>query len=195
MLRLPANYRKWITELKDSIQQSQASTQIRVNADMLILYWYIGKQLEEKIELEGWGAKIIDKISTDLQKSFPDIKGFSSRNLLYMKQFSAMWPDLLLLKKEITQQAAAQIGENIYAIQNPELISIPWGHHIICLIKALPMKHIFGMFEKRLRTIGQDRFCNSRLIQIYLQDSTKKIKQQIFISHYQKHNVILPTRL
>jgi hypothetical protein len=50
MTKLPSNYRKWISELKESIQQSQARTLLRVNADMLILYWYIGKQLEEKIE-------------------------------------------------------------------------------------------------------------------------------------------------
>ena len=148
MTRLPANYRKWLSELKESIHQSQSNTLLRVNADMLILYWYIGKQLEEKIEKEGWGAKIIDRISDDLQKSFPQIKGFSSRNLLYMKQLSSMWPDMLVLKDVITQQAAAQIGKNIYTIQNPELVSIPWGHHMYLLDKGLTSEEALWYIQK-----------------------------------------------
>ena len=180
MTKLPANYRKWIAELKESIHQSQTSTLLRINADMLVLYWYIGKQLEEKIEKEGWGAKIIDRISDDLQKSFPQIKGFSSRNLLYMKQLSAMWPDMLVLKDVITQQAAAQlkkkdrslitqqaaaqlkqkdkslitqqaaaqIGKNFYTIKNPELISIPWGHHMYLLDKSLTNEETLWYIQK-----------------------------------------------
>jgi predicted nuclease of restriction endonuclease-like (RecB) superfamily len=165
MTKLPSNYRKWISELKESIQQSQARTLLRVNADMLILYWYIGKQLEEKIEKEGWGAKIIDKISADLQKSFPQIRGFSVRNLLYMKQLSAMWPDDMLVfkreitqqaaaqlqkkdKSQITQQAAAQIGNNVYTILNPELISIPWGHHMYLLDKGLKKDEVLWYIQK-----------------------------------------------
>jgi predicted nuclease of restriction endonuclease-like (RecB) superfamily len=198
MTRLPSNYRKWIAELKDSIQQSQARTQLRVNADMLILYWYIGKQLEEKIEKEGWGTKIIDRISSDLQKSFPDIRGFSIRNLFYMKQFCAMWPDLLVLEEEITQQAAAQLnkkgnklitqqaaaqlnkknktaimqqaaaqlnkkgnklitqqaaaqlGNKIYTIQNPELISIPWGHTMHLLDKGLSNEEFIWYVQRSI---------------------------------------------
>lgn len=180
MTKLPANYRKWISELKDSIHQSQTRSLLRVNADMLILYWYIGKQLEEKIEKEGWGAKIIDTISADLQKTFPKIRGFSERNLLYMKQLSAMWPDMLefqkvitqqaavqlkqkgkslitqqaaaQLKQEgkslITQQAAAQIGNNVYTILNPELISIPWGHHMYLLDKDLSNEEALWYIRK-----------------------------------------------
>lgn len=164
MNKLPANYQKWIAELKESIHQSQTNTLLRINADMLILYWYIGKQLEEKIEKEGWGAKIIDRISVDLQKSFPQIKGFSSRNLLYMKQLSAMWPDMLVLKDVITpqasaqlkkkdkslitQQAAAQIGKNFYTIKNPELISIPWGHHMYLLDKSLTNEETLWYIQK-----------------------------------------------
>ncbi len=180
MIKLPANYRKWITELKESIQQSQQKTLLRVNSDMLVLYWYIGKQLEEKIEKEGWGAKIIEKISSDLIKSFPNIKGFSFRNLSYMKQFSAMWPDMLILdtsimqqpaaqlkqkdktlimqqpaaqlkqkdKSLIMQQPAAQIGNNVYSIVNPELVGIPWGHHIFMLDKSLSQEEVIWYSKK-----------------------------------------------
>jgi predicted nuclease of restriction endonuclease-like (RecB) superfamily len=115
-------YRSWLAELKNSIQQSKLHTALQVNSNMLILYWYIGRQIDEKIRKESWGQKVIEQLSADLQKSFPDLKGFSSRNLLYMQQFSAAYPGLLILqqpaaklksngKKSITQQPAAQLGK------------------------------------------------------------------------------------
>jgi predicted nuclease of restriction endonuclease-like (RecB) superfamily len=100
-------YNQWLVELKNNIHQSRLQTALKVNNDMLILYWYIGRQLIQKIDEEGWGAKIIEKLAVDLQKEFPDMKGFSVRNLLYMKQFAASYADLL-----ITQQAAVLIGKS-----------------------------------------------------------------------------------
>ncbi len=141
-------YRKWFKSLKESIHLSQEHTALRVNADMLILYWYIGKQLDEKIEKELWGARVVDQLSEDLQNSFPDLKGFSRRNLMYMKQFATLWPDMLIVqqaaaqlrksaKNAIVQQGAAQIGKITYTVQNPDLIRIPWGHHILLIDKVL----------------------------------------------------------
>jgi predicted nuclease of restriction endonuclease-like (RecB) superfamily len=166
MERPPATYRKWMAELKQSIQLSRASTQLRVNSDMLLLYWYIGRQLQEKIDVEGWGSKIVDLISADLQKSFPDIKGFSAINLLYMKQYSAAWPDLLIPENEITQQSAAQIGKGKsttitqqsaaqignrkFLILHPELISIPWGHHIYLLDKSIEQNAYLWYVQKTI---------------------------------------------
>ena len=100
-------YNQWLVELKTNIHQSRLQTALKVNTDMLILYWYVGKQIIQKIEAEGWGAKIIEQLSVDLQKAFPDMQGFSVRNLLYMKQFAAVYPELL-----ITQQPAALIEKN-----------------------------------------------------------------------------------
>ena len=74
---------------------------------MLVLYWYIGRQIVQKIDKEKWGAKIITQLSTDLQKGFPDLLGFSMRNLLYMKQFAEAYPEFL-----ITQQLAAQLKQS-----------------------------------------------------------------------------------
>lgn len=97
-------YRQWLVELKKNINRSKLQTALQVNQDMLVLYWYIGKQIIQKIDKEGWGTKIIPQLSLDLQKDFPDLQGFSVRNLLYMKQFSGAYPEFL-----ITQQAAAQL--------------------------------------------------------------------------------------
>ena len=100
-------YNQWLGELKNNIHQSRLQTALKVNADLLILYWYIGKQTAEKIEAEGWGTKVIEQLADDLQKEFPDMKGFSFRNLKYMRQFAITYPDLL-----IGQQPAAQLQKN-----------------------------------------------------------------------------------
>ncbi len=118
-------YHQWLGELKNNIHHSRLQTSLKVNSDMLILYWYLGKQIVEKIDAEEWGTKVIEQLSTDLQKAFPDMSGFSLRNLKYMRQFATTYPDLLIgqqpaaqlqLEKKnsklITQQAAAQMQKN-----------------------------------------------------------------------------------
>ena len=116
-------YNQWFGELKNNIHHSRLQTSLKVNSDMLILYWYVGKQILEKIDAEGWGTKVIEQLSLDLQKEFPDMKGLSVRNLLYMKQFGSIYPNLLITqqavaqlenkkKKAITQQAVALIAKN-----------------------------------------------------------------------------------
>ncbi len=108
-------YNQWLGELKSNINNSRLQTSLKVNSDMLILYWYVGKQIVEKIEAEGWGTKVIEQLSVDLQNAFPDMKGFSVRNLLYMKQFATIYTDLL-----ITQQPAAQLTKsNLLITQQP----------------------------------------------------------------------------
>jgi predicted nuclease of restriction endonuclease-like (RecB) superfamily len=105
-LSTPKKYRSWLAALKADILQCKLQTALQVNRNMLVLYWYIGKQIDDKIKQEGWGSRIIDQLSADLQKTFPDLRGFSMRNLLYMQQFSAAYPNLL-----ITQQPVAQLGK------------------------------------------------------------------------------------
>ncbi len=114
-------YNQWLGELKNNISHSRLQTSLKVNSDMLILYWYIGKQIVQKIDAEGWGTKVIEQLSVDLQKAFPDTKGYSYRNLKYMRQFATTYPDLLIGQqpvaqltnsKPITQQPAALIQKN-----------------------------------------------------------------------------------
>ncbi|MEN9522952.1 MAG: hypothetical protein RL065_1329 [Bacteroidota bacterium] len=157
-------YKNWLAEVKTNIQQVRYQSSMQVNAQLLYLYAYIGKQILLKQKQEGWGAKIIDKFSADLQKAFPDMRGFSVRNILYMKQFAEKYPDFLITqeplaqieviaskrRKLITQQPAAQLkrGKNLITQQpaaqfklntllpeNIELASISWTHHQILFDK------------------------------------------------------------
>jgi predicted nuclease of restriction endonuclease-like (RecB) superfamily len=124
-------YRSWLAELKADILQCKLETALQVNRNMLIVYWYIGKQIDHKIQQEGWGSKIIEQLSTDWQKTFPDLKGFSARNLLYRQQFSVAYPNRL-----ITQQPVAQLDKYFLQSHNVHLVSIPWGHHTLLLDKV-----------------------------------------------------------
>jgi predicted nuclease of restriction endonuclease-like (RecB) superfamily len=106
-LNTPRKYQSWLAALKADISACKLQTALQVNSNMLILYWYIGRQIDEKIKQESWGSRIIEQLSADLQKTFPDLKGFSTRNLLYMQQFSVAYPGLL-----ITQQPVAQLRKS-----------------------------------------------------------------------------------
>ncbi len=74
------------------------------NSAMVLLYWDIGRMILDRQEREGWGAKVIDRLATDLREGYPDMKGFSPRNLKYMRAFAAAWP-----VREIVQRVVAQL--------------------------------------------------------------------------------------
>jgi len=112
---LPADYGVFISEIKTRIRAAQIRAGLAANRELISLYWDIGRMIQSRQEEEGWGAKVIDRLSSDLQKEFPGQQGFSPRNLKYMRAFSHAWPD-----PSFVQQPAAQI---------------PWTHHCILLDK------------------------------------------------------------
>ncbi|MDD5403804.1 MAG: PDDEXK nuclease domain-containing protein [Sulfuricella sp.] len=114
-LALPVEYASWLASLKQRIQSAQQRATLSVNRELVLLYWQIGKDILERQQNQGWGAKVIDRLAKDLTVAFPDMKGFSRRNLLYMRSFAEEWPDL-----EFVQQAVAQL---------------PWGQNLLLLTK------------------------------------------------------------
>lgn len=110
---LPAGYVTWVDDLKTRIRSAQAKAALTVNADLVLLYWSIGRDILARQQKEGWGAKIIDRLSTDLHGAFPEMKGFSARNLKYMRAFAEAWPD-----RPFVQQVAARM---------------PWFHSCLLL--------------------------------------------------------------
>lgn len=112
---LPSDYVAVLDEIKRRIHEERLRIVLSANSAMVELYWDIGKLILARQEQEGWGAKVIDRLSHDLTTTYPDIKGLSPRNLKYMRAFAAAWPD-----KAIVQEALAQI---------------PWYHNIALLEK------------------------------------------------------------
>ena len=112
---LPAGYSDWLASLKQRIQHERVRVVLASNAAMVLLYWDIGQNILEKQSVEAWGTKVIDRLAADLQRLFPEMKGFSPRNLKYMRAFAEAWTD-----RVIVQQVAAQL---------------PWWQNVILLQK------------------------------------------------------------
>lgn len=115
LIPLPPDYNHWLTELKSRIHQAQQRASLAVNKELVLLYWQIGQDILIRQQREGWGAKVIDRLAQDLRNAFPDMKGFSRANLMYMRAFAEAWPNVV-----IVQQAVGQL---------------PWGHNLVLLSK------------------------------------------------------------
>ncbi len=120
-----SNYPEIINKLKKEVEAARLNAAFTVNKQMLVLYWRIGKIILEQQESQGWGAKVIDRLSIDLRKAFPDMKGFSSRNLKYMRAFAEAYS--LFVQEPLAQTPSI--------VQDP-LAQITWYHHITLLDKV-----------------------------------------------------------
>jgi len=89
----PNGYGELLQSLKDRIRNTQLRASVSVNREIVLLYWQIGHEILLRQQVQGWGAKIIEQLGKDLQKSFPNLKGFSSRNLKYMRAFAEAYPE------------------------------------------------------------------------------------------------------
>ena len=114
-----SDFRKWVSQLKNDIRSTQIKAAVKVNSEMLRLYWRMGADICEKQKSASWGDGWLKDLSRELMTEFPEMKGFSHRNLQYIKQW------YLFYNKQITfaQQAVAQIDEEVF-------FSVPWGHHL-----------------------------------------------------------------
>lgn len=109
----PDGYPEWLVNLKNHIHTSQQSATLAVNRELVLLYWQIGRDILTQQTLQGWGAKVIERLAHDLRIAFPQMKGFSPRNLKYMRAFAEAWPDT-----EFVQAVLAQL---------------PWYHQLALL--------------------------------------------------------------
>jgi predicted nuclease of restriction endonuclease-like (RecB) superfamily len=101
---LPDNYLALLQTLKQRIRESHLRASVAVNRELVLLYWRIGGDILVRQERERWGARVIDRLAADLKKAFPEMKGFSPRNLKYMRAFAEAWPE-----EEFVQAVLAQI--------------------------------------------------------------------------------------
>jgi hypothetical protein len=86
------SYKQFFASVKERIASAQVKTIVAANSQMLWLYWQLGDYILQNQNAAGWGAKVIDKLSADIHKAFPLLKGFSARNLKYMRKFAQMYP-------------------------------------------------------------------------------------------------------
>jgi predicted nuclease of restriction endonuclease-like (RecB) superfamily len=111
----PAGYADWLSDLRGRIHAAQQRAALSVNTELIRLYWQIGRDILDRQASQGWGTKVVERLSHDLRESFPGLGGFSRANLMYMRSFADAWPE-----DAIVQQPVGQI---------------PWGHNIVLLTK------------------------------------------------------------
>ena len=108
------SYAHFLKQVISDIQQTQLKAALSITQNLILLYWRMGKELSEKMKIEDWGTKVVEKLAHDLGNEFPGIAGFSLRNLRYMRKFSESYPDI---------NFATAVAK------------LPWGHNITLLEK------------------------------------------------------------
>jgi len=114
-LELPRDYAATLAEIKRRVRDERLRVVLTANSAMVLLYWDIGRKILERQESAGWGAKVIDRLAADLREAFPDARGFSPRNLKYMRAFAAAWSSRAFVQETLAR--------------------IPWYHNIALLEK------------------------------------------------------------
>lgn len=117
---LPADYAALLADLKQRIAGERLHIVLSANAAMVLLYWDIGRSILQRQAKEGWGAKVIDRLSSDLRDAFPDMKGLSARNLLFMRAFAEAYPDPEIVKQLVSQLPWGHIVHLIQRVKEPE---------------------------------------------------------------------------
>ena len=112
----PEGYIEWVKDIKERIRSAQQKAIFAANSAMISLYWQIGQDILERQGRQGWGAKVVDRLAADLRREFPEIKGFSTSNLKYMRRFAEECPHF-----QIGQQPVDQL---------------PWSHIIRLITKV-----------------------------------------------------------
>jgi len=137
ILKKDSEYISWLTEIKKKIQRVQISAAVKVNTELLKFYWELGADIVEKEKHASWGDSFINQLSIDLTNSFPGLKGFSTRNIKYIRQWYLFYnqpvKDIKAQELEIGQQAVAQI---------------PWGHNIAIITKCKDINEAFFYVQK-----------------------------------------------
>ena len=138
---LPNGYDEWQKGIAQLIEVSKLRTAISVNADTLTLYWKIGKSIQQKQKEKGWGKKVIEQLSKDLSNKFPNDRGYSVRNLGYMKSFAQEYPDFPILQVPLAKLKGQSIWHAELEDKERESVQVPlaqitWYHHISLLSKV-----------------------------------------------------------
>lgn len=126
---LNREYKDWIISLKKKVRSAQLKAAIKVNVELLQLYWDLGADIVSQQSQRSWGDGFLTHLSRDLISEFPDMKGFSERNLKYIRQWYIFWQ----VNNSIAKQAVLQLDPAIRQQAVAQLMQIPWGHNLVII--------------------------------------------------------------
>lgn len=125
------DFSRLLKEVKARIQQSQMRAVLTINAELVQLYWDVGRLIDRRQKQEGWGAGVIPRLARELRNELPEVKGFSERNIKLMVQFAHEYPELFTTSPVIGQPAVAQLPNARFG--QPLVAQIPWAHNVLLM--------------------------------------------------------------
>jgi predicted nuclease of restriction endonuclease-like (RecB) superfamily len=133
---VPADYADWLADIKARVASARQRAALAANAELIRLYWQIGRDILERQARQGWGSKVIERLARDLRAAFPEMKGFSRANLLYMRAFAEAWPEAAMVQQTVGQ--------------------LPWGHNVQ-LITRIKDRDLRLRYAEQARAEGWSR--------------------------------------
>jgi len=138
---LPADYGEILGHLKELVRQTRLKAVLAANETTVMAYWQIGQTILQRQASAGWGAKVIDRLSADLRREFPDMQGLSPRNLLFMRSFAAAYPEPAIVKQLVSQLPWGHIIRLLQQVKDPDVrhwyvrasIEYGWSRNILAL--------------------------------------------------------------
>ena len=164
-----SEFKKWLVDLKVRILQSQVKAAIKINSELLHLYWDLGKDIVTRQMDAVWGNGFFEQLSKELMKEFPEMKGFSKSNLYYIKQFylfySKVEEKFHQLGGKIGDSNLHQLGANSESHRNEDTIifhqlggelenlifQIPWRHHVEIFTKCKDVQEALFYIQKTIK--------------------------------------------
>ena len=168
-VHLDSDYRNWITEIKQRFQASQIKAAVKVNSEALLFNWQLGRDLVIRKAEEKWGKGVVEQVSLDLQDAFPNTKGFSTRNLWWMKQWYLFYASEVSAHQRLAElensinaagQKLNQLGSEIQEIKlsqpgselpfPPAFAYVPWRHHVLIIQKCKSIEEALFYIQKTI---------------------------------------------
>ena len=124
-IRIDGDYAEWIAELKHRYRSAQVKASVRVNAEKLLFNWELGRDLVQKKAEERWGAGVVEQVSLDLQREFPNTDGFSTRNIWYMKQWYLFYyQEDTKLQRSVAEIVNAKLQRPVAELEDEKLYQV-----------------------------------------------------------------------
>ena len=200
-IRIDGDYAEWIAELKHRYRSAQVKASVRVNAEKLLFNWELGRDLVQKKAEERWGAGVVEQVSLDLQREFPNAEGLSAPNLWAMKRWYLFYNqhDTKLLQTVIEMNGAKLLQPVIEfdkeKLQQPvgefpsPFAYVPWGHHIAIISKCKSVDEALFYIGKTIEQ-GMSRAALVNCIKANLYEHQGKI-----LNNFAEHMPALQSKL
>ena len=166
-VNLDSEYVQWIHEIKQRFRNSQIKASVKVNSEQLLFNWQLGRDLVVRKAEEKWGTGIVNQVSLDLQDEFPEAKGFSARNLWFMKQWYSFYASnnksvslisdmekqvdtgSVKLKQVASEIHEAKVKQVASELEFPSVFAfVPWMHHVLIIQKSQSIEEALFYIRK-----------------------------------------------